>query len=108
MKMLLRNSICSIFAIVVGSTSTVCYVLKSCEPISAVTAYSSGDINGDSSIDVSDVVLLSRYLAGEILLNANATEAADTYANDVIDEVDTAAILARITGSIASLPYIPQ
>jgi hypothetical protein len=93
-------------AISVGCVSTF-FCGKQATIVSAVNAYSNGDINGDSSIDISDVILLVRYLEGEFLLNANAQEAADTYSNNVIDSVDEQVLLSYIAKTISILPYSP-
>lgn len=51
-----------------------------------------GDVNLDGKIDVIDVTLLQRYIAGESVLTDDAVKAADFYKDRIIDVLDVTAI----------------
>lgn len=52
----------------------------------------SGDVNLDGKIDVNDVTLLQRYIAGESVLTDDAVKAADFNKDRIIDVIDATAI----------------
>ena len=51
-----------------------------------------GDVNLDGKIDVNDVTLLQRYIAGESVLTDDAVKAADFNKDRIIDVLDVTAI----------------
>lgn len=51
-----------------------------------------GDVNLDGKIDVNDVTLLQRYIAGESVLTDDAVKAADFNKDRIIDVIDVTAI----------------
>ncbi|USP70107.1 leucine-rich repeat protein [Ruminococcus sp. FMB-CY1] len=51
-----------------------------------------GDVNLDGKIDVNDVTLLQRYIAGESVLTDDAVKAADFNKDRIIDVIDATAI----------------
>lgn len=62
-----------------------------------------GDVNNDGKLDVSDVVTLNKFLAGEgVLSNYNV---ADTNANGIIDGVDSTILMAFLVHEINRLPH---
>lgn len=52
----------------------------------------SGDVNLDGKIDINDVTLLQRYIAGESVLTDDAVKAADFNKDRIIDIIDATAI----------------
>ena len=52
----------------------------------------SGDVNLDGKIDVNDVTLLQRYIAGEAVLTDDAVKVADFNKDRIIDVIDVTAI----------------
>ena len=63
-----------------------------------------GDVNGDGYVQITDVVALNRFLAGQGVLSDYTV--ADTNANYVIDNVDAVILQAFLIHSISSLPYL--
>ncbi len=62
-----------------------------------------GDVNNDGKLDVSDVVTLNKFLAGEgVLSNYNV---ADTNANGIIDGVDSTILMAFLAHEINRPPH---
>lgn len=51
-----------------------------------------GDVNLDGKIDINDVTLLQRYIAGESVLTDDAVKAADFNKDRIIDVIDVTAI----------------
>ena len=51
-----------------------------------------GDVNLDGKIDINDVTLLQRYIAGESVLTDDAVKAADFNKDRIIDVIDATAI----------------
>ena len=51
-----------------------------------------GDVNLDGKIDINDVTLLQRYIAGESVLTDDAVKAADFNKDRIIDIIDATAI----------------
>ncbi len=51
-----------------------------------------GDVNLDGKIDVNDVTLLQRYIAGESVLTDDAVKAADFNKDRIIDVIDATTI----------------
>lgn len=66
-------------------------------------ASSVGDVNGDGAIDLADVVMLNKFVAGKGILSDYT--AADTNANYVIDGVDSEILSAFLIRTITTLPY---
>jgi endoglucanase len=52
-----------------------------------------GDLNGDKTIDIMDVIVINKYLLGTKDLDANAQAAADADKNNKVDSSDALAIL---------------
>ena len=63
-----------------------------------------GDLNGDGAIDNNDVVLLNKYLSGEIELEDNQFDIADVYGDGIVDENDKGLINDYISGEIEEFP----
>lgn len=64
-----------------------------------------GDVNNSGSVDVSDVVVLSRYITGDYLTSNVNLKYADVDQNTVLDTDDANIILNYISNIISSLPY---
>ena len=62
-----------------------------------------GDVDGDGTISVSDVVTLNKCLNGLGALQDYSV--ADTNVNGIIDSVDASILLSFIVGKVTSLPY---
>ena len=57
-----------------------------------------GDINNDGKLSVIDMLTIFRYKLGEISLNAEETERADTYNDGSVTLADALMIHKHITG----------
>lgn len=91
--------------VVMGAIFTYYSISDNALNAQAVIPYSSGDIDGNGSVDLSDAVALVRYRYGQYTLSSSAQSAADVYSNDIIDLVDQQVLLLYLAGSISSLPY---
>lgn len=70
-----------------------------------ITPASSGDINGDNAIDSFDLILLSKYIAGEIqYLNDLQLESADLLADGSITSADAVVLRKYLLGEFETLP----
>ena len=63
-----------------------------------------GDITLDGRVDISDAVLLNKATAGSVMLNEQAKDNAECYADGNIDANDSTALLQFLVHTIASLP----
>ena len=63
-----------------------------------------GDITLDGRVDISDAVLLNKATAGSVMLNEQAKDNAECYADGNIDANDSTALLQFLVQTIASLP----
>ena len=66
-----------------------------------------GDLDGSGSCNLSDVVLLNRYLIGTVTLSSVSTAQLDCYQDGIIDVQDSVAILKFLLRIVDSLPIIP-
>lgn len=101
----------SLFKRVTGVLCSLCFafgVITNIDLIPANAAIETtiyGDVNNSGSVDVSDVVILSRYIAGDYLTSNVNMKYADVDKNTVLDTNDTKIILKYILHLISSLPY---
>ena len=65
---------------------------------------SSGDINGDGSVNSFDLVVINKYLSGNTELNSLQLESADMLSDGIIDENDSLALRKYILGQLDTLP----
>ncbi len=63
-----------------------------------------GDVNGDSVVDVFDLVAASRYLDGTIEFNDAQIAAADVFADGKINQADILVLRRYILGQYSTLP----
>ncbi len=66
-------------------------------------AVPAGDLDGNGSVDYSDVLLISRYLSGHITSDEIDLEAADVTGDGVVDICDVVKIMLYIKGEINAL-----
>lgn len=70
--------------------------------VSSATLF--GDVDGNGTINISDVVALNKFLNGKgVLKNYND---ADANVNGILDSVDAAILLDFVVGNIKSIPYL--
>lgn len=96
----MTSILCSV-CLAFGAIATI--VPLSVNAAMATTIY--GDVNNSGTVDVSDVVVLSRYITGDYLTSNVNMKYADVDKNTVLDTNDTTIILKYITFIISSLPY---
>ena len=70
------------------------------EPASGPT----GDVNGDGTVDIMDVIALNKYLLGSAHLADDAKQRADADANTVLDSTDSLLILKYVVSLLKELP----
>ncbi len=63
-----------------------------------------GDINYDGTVDETDMNLLSDYILGKVVLDADMLEAADINGDGAADVKDLSIIVAYILGNIDEIP----
>jgi uncharacterized repeat protein (TIGR02543 family) len=63
-----------------------------------------GDVNGDGSIDVRDVIFIQRHVLNFITLTAQQRELADVNGDGLIDARDVTLVMQRAIGKITSFP----
>ena len=80
-----------------------CAVLPTTE-LSAKAFIRYGDINGDNTVALQDLILLNRYLAGQYLISDSNMAAADVNLNYVVDYVD-GVLIAKAMSGLITLPY---
>lgn len=71
----------------------------------AVWEFVIGDVNADGFIDVKDMIVVHRYLAGTETLSEDRLLAADVNQDGVVDYVDVQVILMYWDKDIQELPY---
>lgn len=71
-------------------------------------AFQSGDVNGDESIDILDVILVNRYLLGSASLVQEQTAAADVDGNGEVDTTDALNILKHVVKLITSFDALKK
>ena len=64
-----------------------------------------GDINLDGRIDITDAVLLNKYCAGSIEMNADALQNADCDGDKEIGNNDAIVLLKFLVQLVPTLPY---
>jgi hypothetical protein len=64
-----------------------------------------GDVNHDGKVDISDLLLLANFLAGNIQID---TTAADVLLDGKVDTLDLLTLANMIAGNIPALPIVPQ
>lgn len=74
-------------------------------PLSASASTVYGDVDNSGTVDISDVVRLSKFLVGEKLVSDVNMKYADVDQNTVLDTNDAKVIMKYITHFISSLPY---
>lgn len=72
--------------------------------VSAAPLLIKGDINRDSIVNVSDMVIMKNYLLGKYGLNENQSIAADINDDGELDSLDLSALQEIIIGSMNRLP----
>ena len=70
-------------------------------------AQQSGDLNGDASIDIVDVISVNKYLLGSYHLSEAQKECADVYHDGIIDTTDGLTLLKHVVEIIPTLPVEP-
>ncbi len=75
------------------------YVLSSSEGNVAA-----GDLTGDGTIDIMDVIKVNKFLLGSVSLSDAEKTAADVDQNDEVDSTDSLNILKYVVELIDSLP----
>ncbi|MBO4878430.1 MAG: hypothetical protein J5501_10520 [Ruminococcus sp.] len=82
------------------------------EPVTTTTAISKvpGDVNNDSTVDMSDLVTLMAYVSDpeSAPLSEQALENADVYKDGVIDSKDTDTLVDFLADLITELPVEPK
>ena len=63
-----------------------------------------GDVNLDGRVDISDAVLLNKSIAGSVVLNEQAKDNAECYADGNLDGNDATTLLRFLVHTITSLP----
>lgn len=77
------------------------------EPFTDVPPLESGDLNGDASIDIADVITVNRFLLGSASLSASQRTAADVFHDTVLDSTDALTLLKFVVEMIPELPLEP-
>lgn len=101
----------SLFRRITGVLCSICCAFGVITNINLVSANAAiettvyGDVNNSGSVDVADVVILSRYLTGDYLTSNVNMKYADVDQNTVLDTDDAKIILKYIVHTITSLPY---
>lgn len=96
----MTSILCSV-CLAFGAIATI--VPLSVNAAMATTIY--GDVNNSGTVDVSDVVVLCRYITGDYLTSNVNMKYADVDQNTVLDTDDANIILKYIAHSISSMPY---
>ena len=65
-----------------------------------------GDLTGDNKVNLSDLILLSKAVAGLVTLSSTARQCADLNCDSDVDAADTLILLKFQTNLISTLPYI--
>ncbi|MBQ4466200.1 MAG: dockerin type I repeat-containing protein, partial [Oscillospiraceae bacterium] len=63
-----------------------------------------GDVNGDSKVDIMDVIALNKYLLGSSNLDKTQQAAADVDKNGTVESTDSLNILKKVVELIDTLP----
>ena len=66
-----------------------------------------GDVNGDESVSLVDVILLNKSISGSYMIPENLKLSADVYVDGKIDFIDTVELLKGMLG-LVKLPVIPE
>ena len=77
------------------------------EPFTDVPPLESGDLNGDASIDIADVITVNRFLLGSASLTASQRTAADVFHDTVLDSTDALTLLKFVVEMVPELPLEP-
>ena len=77
--------------------------VMSASTVTAASTETLGDINGDSSVNLSDLVWFGKVLNGQYALSSYAV--ADLNVNNVVDYVDYLILQYYNVGLINTLPY---
>lgn len=67
-----------------------------------------GDLNGDGRVNVTDLAILSNYMAGNTHLTTIQKGAADVCKDGVINVQDLYVLANFLAGNITQLPVVPQ
>ncbi|MDR0919352.1 MAG: cellulase family glycosylhydrolase [Oscillospiraceae bacterium] len=112
--MKLKKRLLSLITAFALSMSAVSALPQMITPVGAAENVVYGDVDGDGDIGkMSDITLLSKSLAGNIKLSADASANANcdvTDGNTVVDSADLTAIVNYLLGDLTTLPYpeLPQ
>ena len=66
-----------------------------------------GDVNGDESVDIVDVITLNKYLIGSVQLDKAQRRAADVYLDNEVNSSDALILLKYVVDILKSLPVKP-
>lgn len=66
-----------------------------------------GDLNGDASIDILDVITVNKFLLGGISLTDPQRECADVFHDKMLDTTDALTLLKFVVEIVPSLPVEP-
>ncbi len=73
-----------------------------------VKPVSTGDINGDGTIDSFDLIMLNKFLDGRIELNKLQVESADLYDDGSVTAADADVLIGYILGENDTIPVKPR
>ena len=65
-----------------------------------------GDVNLDGKVDLMDVIMMNKYLAGQITLSEQATKNADVNADGLLGDGDSTTLMRFVLMIIPNLPYV--
>ena len=86
-----------------SSTTTTTTATESDPPADA----EAGDLNGDASIDILDVILINKYLLGTTTFDAPQKACADVFHDNVVDSTDALTLLKFVVNLVTELPVEP-
>lgn len=78
------------------------WILKLNVTVQATVTY--GDVNNDGAIDINDVVLVAKNVAGTHVFNANQAIAANVNGDNTIDINDVVLIAKHVAGTLPTFP----
>ena len=66
-----------------------------------------GDLNGDGTIDIVDVIGINKFLLGSVLLSDAQRKSADVYHDNVLDSTDALTLLKYVVALVDTIPVEP-
>ena len=90
-----------------GTTTTTTTTTTTAETTTdADTDTNYGDVNLDGKVDLVDVIMINKYLAGQITLSEQATKNADVNADGSLGDGDSTILMQFVLMMIPNLPYV--